>query len=95
MGDMSFSNLLKDGHIELTKASVKAVAIVTPAVRQGVAFMFNLDTKEPANSLAPRVPDPLSDNYRYKLGVGKIEKTGESPYKKSFEEMSFGRRDIA
>jgi len=45
--------------------------------------------------LAPRVPDPLSDNYRYKLGVGKIEKIGESPYKKSFEEMSFGRRDIA
>ena len=94
-GDFSFTTLLKNGHIEITKASVKAVAIVTPAVRQGVSFMFNLDTKEPANSLAPRVPDPLSDNYRYKLGVGKIEKIGESPYKKSFEEMSFGRRDIA
>jgi arsenite oxidase large subunit len=94
-GDFSFTTLLKEGHIEITKASVKAVAIVTPAVRQGVSFMFNLHTKESANSLAPRVPDPLSDNYRYKLGVGKIEKIGESPYKKTFEEMSFGRRDIA
>ena len=26
------------------------------------------------------------DNYRYKLGVGKIEKTGVSPYRNSFEE---------
>ncbi|HJN66118.1 MAG TPA: hypothetical protein QF761_07940, partial [Pirellulales bacterium] len=74
--------------------SVTAVAMVTPAVKKGVSFMFNLDTKEPANSLAPRVPDPLSDNYRYKLGVGKVEKTGESPYKNSFGQMSFGRRDL-
>ncbi|MBP88646.1 MAG: arsenate reductase (azurin) large subunit [Planctomycetaceae bacterium] len=93
-GDFSFTTLLKEGHIKLEKASVSAVAIVTPAVKLGVSFMFNLHTKDPANSLAPRVPDPLSDNYRYKLGVGKIEKVGESPYKKSFEQMSFGRRDL-
>ena len=93
-GDRSFTQLMKDGHIKLTKASVSAVAIVTPAVRKGVAFMFNLDPKEPANSLSPRVPDTLSDNYRYKLGVGRIEKVGESPYKRSFEAMSFGRRDL-
>ena len=85
---------MEDGHIELAKASVKAVAIITPAVRKGVSFMFNLHTKEPANSLAPRVPDPLSDNYRYKLGVGKIEKIGESEFKHKFEAMSFGRRDL-
>ncbi len=35
------------------------------------------------------------DNYRYKLGIGKIEKTGVSPYRNLFKEMSFGRRDIA
>ena len=58
MGDLSFPKPIADGHIEL------AAAIVTPAVRQGVSFMFNLDTKEPANSLAPRGPDPLNDNYQ-------------------------------
>ena len=89
MGDLSFPKPMADGHIEIVEA------IVTPAVRQGVSFMFNLHIKESANSLASRVPDPLSDNYRYKLGVGKIEKNGESPYKKTFEEMSFGRRDIS
>ncbi len=93
-GDLSFTTLMEEGHIKLASGSVTAVAMVTPAVKKGVSFMFNLDTKEPANSLAPRVPDPLSDNYRYKLGVGKVEKTGESPYKNSFGQMSFGRRDL-
>ncbi len=41
-----------------------------------------------------QVMQVISDNYRYKLGVGKVEKTGESPYKNSFGQMSFGRRDL-
>jgi arsenite oxidase large subunit len=92
--DASFSGLLKNGHIELTSARVEAVAIVTPAVRKGVSFMFFLHSKDPANSLVARVPDPITSNYRYKLGIGKVSKLGESEYKHSFTQMSFAPRTI-
>ena len=92
--DMLFSSLMEKGHIELTSASVTAVAMVTPAVRPGVTFMNFLDPKQPANSLVHRVPDPISNNYRYKLAAGRIRRIGESPYKKSFRTMSFAPRTI-
>ena len=44
------------------------------------------------NSLAHRVPDPLTNRYRFKLGKGMIEKTGESPFKESLDEMTFAPR---
>ncbi len=93
--DFTFTELMKAGHIKLTKARINAVALVTPAVRKGVAWMYFLDPKQPANSLVARVVDPLTNNYRFKLGMGRVRKTGESPYKRSLEEMSFARRDIA
>ncbi|MBI5683100.1 MAG: molybdopterin-dependent oxidoreductase [Deltaproteobacteria bacterium] len=92
--DTKFSNLVKTGHIKMTSASVTAVAIVTPAVKKGVSFMYFLHPTQPANSLAPRVVDPLTNQYRYKLGVGKVKKIGESPYKNEFRAMTFARRDI-
>ncbi|MBI5894150.1 MAG: molybdopterin-dependent oxidoreductase [Deltaproteobacteria bacterium] len=92
--DTKYSNLLKQGHIKFTKASVTAVAIVTPAVKKGVSYMYFLHPTQPANSLAPRVPDPLTNQYRYKLGVGRVKKIGESPYKNDFRAMTFARRDI-
>ncbi|MBT6581608.1 MAG: molybdopterin-dependent oxidoreductase, partial [Bacteroidetes Order II. Incertae sedis bacterium] len=92
--DASFTRLMADGHIELTSARIEAVAIVTPAVRPGVSFMFFLHTKNPANSLVARVPDPISNNYRFKLGVGKVSRIGESAYKHSFTQMSFAPRTI-
>lgn len=92
--DTKFSNLMKNGHIKLVSASVTAVAIVTPAVKKGVSFMYFLHPQQPANSLAPKVVDPLTNQYRYKLGVGKVKKLGESPYKHDFRAMSFARRDI-
>ncbi|HBO83499.1 MAG TPA: arsenate reductase (azurin) large subunit [Deltaproteobacteria bacterium] len=92
--DTKYSNLVKQGHIKMTKASVTAVAIVTPAVKKGVSYMYFLHPTQPANSLAPRVPDPLTNQYRYKLGVGKVKKIGESPYKNDFRAMTFARRDI-
>ena len=92
--DTLFSGLMENGHIKLVSASVSAVAMVTPAVRVGVAFMYFLDPSQPANSLVGRVPDPISNNYRFKLGVGKVRKIGESPYKKSFASMSFKPRTI-
>ncbi len=38
--------------------------------------------------------DNISGNYNYKLGVGKVKKIGESPYKKEFRRMSFAPRNI-
>ena len=41
-----------------------------------------------------RLPDPITNRYRFKLGKGKISKIGESPFKNSFDEMSFKPRTI-
>ena len=93
--DFKFSSLLKNGHIELSKAAITAVAIVTPAIKKGVAYMDFLHTQQPANALAGRVVDWISGNYNFKMGVGRVKKIGVSPYKDTFRSMSFARRDIA
>ena len=31
----------------------------------------------------------------YKMGVGRVRRLGESPYKRQYRSMSFARRDIA
>ncbi len=93
--DMWFSGLMKRGHIRLASGQFTAVAIVTPAVKRGVVFTNFLFMNQPFNSIAPRVPDPMTMNYRYKIAVGRVRKIGESPYKKDFSQMSFRRRDIA
>ncbi len=93
--DFDFSALLKNGHIELTRAAITAVAIVTPAVKKGVGYMDFLHTSQPANALAGRVVDWISGNYNYKMGIGKVQRLGESPYKHQYRSMSFARRDIA
>ncbi len=48
-----------------------------------------------ANSVCHAVPDPVTGNYRYKLGRGVLRKVGESAYKKNFLEMSLKPRPIA
>ena len=93
--DFDFASLMKNGHIELTKASITAVAIVTPAVKHNMGYMDFLHTSQPANALAGRVVDWISGNYNYKMGVGNVRKIGESPYKTEMRSMSFARRDIA
>jgi len=93
--DFDFASLLRNGHIELTRASITAVAIVTPAVKENVGYMDFLHTAQPANALSGRVVDWISGNYNYKMGVGEVRKMGESPYKTQFRSMSFARRDIA
>lgn len=92
--DASWTKLLESGHIEFTSARIEAIAMVTPATRPGVAFTYFLNPKSAANSLAPRVVDPISNNYRYKLGVGRLERLGESPHKHAFDSMSFAPRTI-
>jgi arsenite oxidase large subunit len=90
--DFSFTTLEKQGLIRTGRGEVQAVAIVTPDVRPGLLFTNFLHPSSPANSLVHRVPDPITNRYRFKLGKAQIENIGESPYKRSFEEMTFKRR---
>ncbi|MEA3292678.1 MAG: molybdopterin-dependent oxidoreductase, partial [Pseudomonadota bacterium] len=92
--DFQFSELMKNGHIELSEAAIEAVAIVTPHVKKGVLYSNALDTRNPSNTLQGRVVDNISGNYNYKLGVCRIKKIGESEYKKGFVGMSFAPRNI-
>ena len=92
--DMWFSGLMKRGHIKIVTGRFEAVAIVTPVVKKGVVFTNFLDKDNPANSITPRVPDPLTMNYRFKLSSGTVRKIGESPYKNTFAQMSLTRRNI-
>lgn len=92
--NFQFSELLERGHIELSKAAVTAVAIVTPAVKKGVLYANMLDMRQPSNSLTARVVDNISGNYNYKMGVARIRKLGESKYKSEFRSFSFAPRNI-
>ncbi|WP_089718969.1 arsenate reductase (azurin) large subunit [Candidatus Entotheonella palauensis] len=92
--DMWFSGLMKRGHIKLSSGQFTAVAIVTPGTKKGVVYTNHLDKQQPVNALAPRVPDPLTMNYRFKMTVGKVVRLGESPYKHDLSQMSLKRRDI-
>ncbi len=78
------------------KRAVTAVAIVTPAIKKGVIYMDFLHTQSPANALEGRVVDWISGNYNYKMGVARLKKIGESPYKRTFPvHVLRARRDIA
>ena len=68
--------------------------MVTRHIKKGVIYMDFLHTSQPANALEGRVVDWISGNYNYKMGVAKVKKIGESPYKKTFRSMSFAPRDI-
>ncbi len=45
-----------------------------------------------ANSVVSAVPDPMTNNYRYKLGRGTLTKVGESEYKTDLTRMSLKPR---
>ena len=92
--DFQFFELMKNGHIELSEAAVIAVAIVTPHVKTGVLYSNMLDIRQPSNALQGWVVDNISGNYTRKMGVARIKKLGESPYKKEFCSMSFAPRSI-
>lgn len=93
---MLFSEMMKNGQIEMDAASFKAVALVTDNVKKGVTFTYFNVTKKgrAANSLAGRVNDPISQRPRYKIARGVIKKIGESDFKHSAEMMSFKSRAI-
>ena len=68
--------------------------MVTTAIKPGVLWSNALDAKQPPNSVVHRVPDPITNRYRFRLGKGKIKKIGESPQKSVFRQMTFRPRDI-
>ncbi|MFQ5434839.1 MAG: arsenate reductase (azurin) large subunit [Anaerolineae bacterium] len=92
--DYTFSSLNEQGLIRTGSGEVRAVAVVTDNVKQGVIFANFLHPASPANSLVHRVPDPITNRYRFKLGKAFIEKVGESPFKNTFEEMTFKPRTV-
>lgn len=92
--DFSYTGLEKAGHLRIGKGAFEAVAVVTEAVRPGLVWTNFLHTGSPANSLVPRVPDPITNRYRFKLGEGRVCKIGESGYKTAFDKMSFVPRTI-
>lgn len=92
--EFQFSTLMKNGHIELSKAAVTAVAMVTPVVKKGLLYANMIDMRQPSNSLQARVVDQISANYNFKMGVSRIKKIGESKYKHEFRSMSWVPRNI-
>ncbi len=92
--DISFTSLMEQGLIRQGHGEIVAVAMVTPDVKLGVFFTYFLFPANPSNSLVHRVPDPITNRYRFKLGKAQVEKIGESPYKNSFDRMTFKRRTI-
>lgn len=94
-GDLSFTKLLEQGHIRVTVGQFRAVAIVSDEMRPGVAKATFNNPQAMANSVCHAVPDPVSGNYRYKLGRGVLRRLGDSPYKNDFTRMSLKPRPIS
>jgi arsenite oxidase large subunit len=93
--DFTFTALDAQGLIRQGSGEAHAIAIVSPDVKRSVIFTNFLHPSSPANSLVHRVPDPITNRYRFKLGKAMVEKIGESPFKHSFEEMTFKSRTVS
>lgn len=92
--ESTFSWLEQNGHIRIGHGQLEAVAMLTTAVPRGVLFTYFLLPGSTFNSLAHRVPDPITNNYRYKLAKAKVTRLGESPYKSNPQFLSFKQRDF-
>ncbi len=77
-------------------ASFRAVAYVTDMVPKGVTCSYFLHNQGQldmaANSVTSGETDPINNRYRFKLGKGRVSKTGESEFKGT---MSFAPRNLA
>lgn len=92
--DLTFTKLMETGNIRIDSGSFTCVAIVTDAVRRGVAFNYFNWPESPGNAIVPRVPDPITNRYRFKLASARVRKIGESAYKRSLTTMSFAPRHV-
>ncbi len=90
--DLGFDSLLAAGHIKTGFGEFEAIALVTEDIRPGVGKAnFNFPGA-PANAVCHAVPDPMTNNYRYKLGRGVLIRLGESPLKHAFHGLSLQPR---
>ncbi|MDP1606069.1 MAG: hypothetical protein Q8L93_05440 [Rhodocyclaceae bacterium] len=69
-------------------------AIVSDEIKEGCAKSNFNTPKSMANAVVSAVPDPMTNNYRYKLGRGTLTKVGESEYKTDLTRMSLKPRPI-
>ncbi len=76
-------------------AEMTALAYVTDAVPDGVAYTYFNYPGQPANNLvsADTTLQPLNLRYNFKIGRGKAERIGPSEYKSAFR-MSFASRTL-
>ena len=92
--DQHFRALLAAGHIRITQGSFEAIAVLDSGLRPGVAKAGFNHPGNPANAVCHAVPDPLTNNYRYKLGRGRVESLGPSEYVKDLRSVSLKARGI-
>lgn len=93
--EMHFDSLLAAGHVRVTQGSFEAIAVLDPGMRPGVAKAgFNLRGGH-ANAVCHAVPDPMTNNYRYKLGRGRVDRLETAPEKFDFNGPSLKPRGLA
>ncbi len=92
--ESTFTWLEQNGHIRIGQGQLEAVAMLTTAVPRGVLFTYFLFPGSSFNSLAHRVPDPITNNYRYKLAKATVTCIGESPWKSNPQFFSFKQRNF-
>lgn len=92
--DNLYTNLEKNGHIRIGQGSFEGVLLVTDSVLPGVLWTNSLNVDSASNSVVHRVPDPITNRYRFKLGKGRVTKIGQSPYKEDLTRLTFASRTV-
>jgi arsenite oxidase large subunit len=92
--DSLYADLEKNGHIRIGQGAFEGVLIVTDSVLPGVLWTNALNTDSASNSVVHRVPDPITNRYRFKLGKGRVTKIGQSPYKEDLAQLTFASRTV-
>ncbi len=92
--DLSYTSLNDNGHIRIGHGAFEAIAIVTDAVMPGLLWTNALNPRQSPNSVVHRVPDPITNRYRFKLGKGRLTRLGTSEYSQGFEQFSFQSRNV-
>jgi len=92
--DLNFNSLMAAGHVRIVEGRFEAVAVLDPGMREGVAKAGFNHPGSHANAVCHAVPDPLTNNYRYKLGRGRVERIGTSEVADSFNGPSLKPRGL-
>ena len=77
-----------------TRGVLSLVAYVTDEVAEGVSYTYAFHPGQSSNTVVPAVTDPVTGVYNYKIGKGRVTRTGETALKKVTGPMSFVPRTI-